>query len=157
MMPKRHALVSLGTGLLGWAWSGSPITLPLSIVVGVLVDLDHIADYAWLAISNEHCLILPLHGYELMPALWWAVRGPFGNRVATSVTLSYFLHLLSDEVENETQPGAYSLIWRAVNGFRLEALSRNPLAGKRGRQRDLDMLKRMVLQFGRLLARELRQ
>ena len=141
MMPGRHALISLGVGLLGWRWSKSPVTLPLSVVAGTLVDLDHIVDYVWYAITGEHRLILPLHGYELAPALWWVTRRLLGQRAATSIVTSYVLHLLSDELENHTKPGAYSLTWRTLHGFRIEALSRDPDAGIWGRQEDLERLK----------------
>ncbi|MBE9508670.1 MAG: hypothetical protein IMY86_11550 [Chloroflexi bacterium] len=144
MMPGRHATVSLGVGLLGWWWSRSPATLPLSLVVGTLVDLDHVADYLWYALVKEHRLILPLHAYELAFPLWWTVRQHLGQRAAIVVVASYLLHLLSDELENRTKPGACSLIWRLVNGFRIESLSRDPVAGMQGRREDLDRLKRLV-------------
>lgn len=145
MMPKRHALMSIGIGLLGWAWSRSPLTLLASLTVGVFVDLDHVVDYGWYAVSDEHRLVLPLHSYELVPALWWATRRPLGKRAAFSVTLSYLMHLLSDEVENCTRPGAYSFLWRAASGFRFECLSRDPSAAVQGRQEDLAKLGRLLL------------
>ena len=144
MMPGRHATVSLGVGLLGWWWSRSPASLPLSLAVGTLVDLDHIADYAWYALVKEHRLILPLHGYELAFPLWWTVKQPLGQRAAIVVVASYLLHLLSDELGNRTKPGTCSLIWRLVNGFRIESLSRDPAAGIQGRREDLDRLKRLA-------------
>jgi len=150
MMPGRHAVMSLGVGLLGWWWSRSPAALPASLAVGTLVDLDHIADYAWYVLRNEHRLILPLHGYELAFPLWWAANRFLGRRAAIAIVTSYALHLLSDELENCTKPGACSLTWRMVKGFRLEALSRDPLAGIQGRQEDLDGLKRLVSRLGRL-------
>ena len=144
MMPGRHAKLSLGVGLLGWWWSRLPAALPLSLVVGTLVDLDHIADYAWHALMQEHRLILPLHSYELAFPLWWIVKQSQGQRVAVVVVASYLLHLVSDELENRTRPGTYSLVWRLINGFRIESLSRDPAAGIQGRQEDVDNLKRVA-------------
>ena len=140
MMPGRHAVLSFGVGLLGWWWSRKPATLPLSLAAGTLADLDHLVDYCWYALRSEHRLILPLHGYELAPALWWATKRYLGPQAATPVVVLYLLHLLSDELENRTKPGAYSLIWRSVQGFRFSALSRDPLAGTRGRREDLHKL-----------------
>ena len=96
MMPGRHALVSLGVGLAGWRYSGSLVALPLSFLVGTLVDLDHIVDYAWYALRGEHRLILPLHSYELAPILWLVIRSLLDERVAVPVVTSFVLHLLSE-------------------------------------------------------------
>ena len=144
MMPGRHAAASLGVGLFGWWWSRSPATLLASLAVGTLVDLDHIVDYAWYALRDEHRLILPLHGYELTFPLWWAAKRFLGQRAAIVVVASYAIHLISDELENCTKPGAYFLIWRIVNDFQIDALSRDPLAGIQGRQDDLERLKGLV-------------
>jgi hypothetical protein len=145
MMPERHALVSLGIGLLGWRWSRSVAILPVTLAVGTLVDLDHAADYAWHILSGgEHRLILPLHAYELALPLWWVARRTLGQRAAVAITASYCLHLLSDELENQTKPGTYSLLWRMVNSFRIERLSRDPVAGIQGRQEDVDRLRQLM-------------
>ena len=137
MMPKQHAAISLGVGLLGWWWSGKPATLPASLAAGTLIDLDHVADYAWYAATGEHRLLLPLHGYELALPLWWTGARSLGRRAAGAIVLAYILHLVIDEQSNRTKPGTYSLIWRALNQFRLETLSRDPAAGIRGRNDDL--------------------
>ena len=151
MMPGPHAAVSLGIGLLGWWWSRSPVTLPAALAAGTLVDVDHIADYAYYALTQEHRLILPLHGYELAIPLWLVTNHAQERRTATVVVISYLVHLVSDELGNKTKPGTYSLLWRVANGFRLETLSRDPRAGIQGRQEDLDSLNRLTLRIARNL------
>ena len=150
MMPKRHALMSLGVGLVGWRYSRSLAALPLSFLVGTLVDLDHIVDYAWYVLRGEHRLILPLHSYELVPVLWLVVKSLQGQRVAVPVVASFVLHLLSDELENHTKPGAYSLVWRAIAGFSFEVLSRRPVNAIQGRRDDLDGLRHLISGLGQV-------
>lgn len=150
MMPRHHVLMSLGVGLVGWRYSRSLASLPLSLLAGTLVDLDHIVDYAWYALKGEHRFILPLHSYELVPVLWWVAKSLLGQRVAVPVVASFVLHLLSDELENETEFGAYSLIWRAIAGFSFEVLSQRPVDAIQGRRDDLDRLRHLVSGFGQV-------
>ena len=144
MKPVKHAKASLVVGLLGWWWSGSGETLPLSLAAGTLIDLDHLVDYAWYTLTRDHRLILPLHGYELAFPLWRLVKMALGQRTATVVTASYVLHLLSDRLENRTKPGTCWLVWRLINSFRIDDLSRDPEAGLQGRQEDLETLQQMI-------------
>lgn len=153
MMPPQHAAISLGVGLLGWWWSGKPAALPACLAVGVLIDLDHAADYAWYAATGEHRLLLPLHGYELTLPLGWISARWLGPKAASAVVASYLLHLVIDEQSNQTRPGTYSLLLRARQRFRLEALSRNPAAGLQGRRDDLDALQHIVGQLRRMLSK----
>jgi hypothetical protein len=120
------------------------MALPTSLLVGTVIDLDHTTDYAWYALTGDHRLILPLHGYEVAFPLWLVGRHFLGSRAAAAVVASYWMHLLSDELENQTTPGAYWLIRRLEVGFRFEALSRNPVAAVRGRQEDMDKLRRLA-------------
>lgn len=144
MMPPQHAALSLGVGLAGGWWSGKPAVVFASLVAGTLVDLDHIADYAWYAATGEHRLLLPLHGYELALPLGWIMARWLGPQAAITITIAYLLHLITDERSNQTRPGTYSLIWRARHRFRLEALSRNPKAGIQGRLDDLALLRSII-------------
>lgn len=149
MMPRQHAALSLGMGLLGLLWSGKPAVVPASLVAGVLVDIDHMADYAWYSVTGEHRLLLLLHGYELALPLWWLTARWLGPRAAVIVTLAYLLHLITDERYNRTRPGAYSLLWRVRHGFRLEALSSDPKAGIQGRLDDLALLRSVIQKLTR--------
>ena len=153
MMPPQHAAISLGVGLLGWLWSGKPAAVPASLATGVLIDLDHAADYAWYAATGEHRLLLPLHGYELALPLGWISARWLGPKAAGAVVASYLLHLVIDEQSNQTRPGTYSLLSRVRQRFRLEALSRNPAAGIQGRNDDLAVLQRIAGRLRRVLYR----
>jgi hypothetical protein len=147
MMPKYHVTVSLGVGLLGWGWSRSAAVLPLSLAAGSLIDLDHLVDYAWYAISKEHRLILPLHAYEFVIPLWYLARRLWGSRAATAIAASYAIHLISDELGNSAVPGAYLLTWRIVRQFRIDDLSRDPSAGIEGRLEDFESLRRIAVRL----------
>lgn len=144
MMPRQHAALSLGVGLLGLLWSGKPAVVPASLVAGILVDIDHVADYAWYSATGEHRLLLPLHGYELALPLGWLMSRWLGPRAAITVTLAYLLHLITDERCNLTRPGTYSLLWRVRHSFRLDALSRDPKAGIQGRLDDMVLLRSVI-------------
>ena len=146
MMPRRHLMASVGIGLFGWWWSGAAVTLPASVVAGTLADLDHGADYGWYALKGEHRLVVPLHSYELTVPLWWGATRLLGKRAATIILASYLLHLLSDQVENRAEPGAYSLFWRIARGFSFEKLSRDPVAAIQGREDDLYRLRQLISQ-----------
>lgn len=148
MMARRHFVMSLGLGLVGWQWSKLPATLPLAVALGTLVDLDHLTDYAWYFCTGEHRLILPLHGYEMMIPLLLAAKQYLGRRAAIVLVSSYGLHLLSDEMENCTKLGAYLLTWRIAKRFHFEALSRHPLAGIQGREDDLIRILRFLARLG---------
>jgi hypothetical protein len=150
MMPTRHAQVSFSIGLIGWWWSRSSIVLPASLAVGTLVDMDHVTDYAWYAVRGEHRLILPFHGYELAYVLWRTARRLAGQRAAVAIVASYVVHLVSDDLQNRTKPGAYWLVWRVINRFRLDKLSRDPAAGIQGRREDMEGLGRLASKLGRL-------
>ena len=67
MMPRGHTIISLVAGGSVWAATGSPWALPAALAAGVLVDSDHLVDYAELALTmKRRHFFVPLHGYELV-------------------------------------------------------------------------------------------
>jgi hypothetical protein len=116
-----------------------PAAYVAALITGVLPDVDHIIDYSYYRWRGDHRLILPLHGYEfaLLGTLAVLLGGGSISRLAV---LSYFVHLLSDQLENRTHILAYSLLFRAWHRFRIEELSTMPQAAVQGRVDDLRLL-----------------
>ena len=145
MMPKRHIAISVAWGLLGWAWSGSVVAVGSSLLAGAGIDLDHAVDYAYHRLSRgRHKFLLPFHAYEWAVPLWLLVHRWGNNRLAWVTVGAFLLHLLADQWENATQPGAYFITYRLIKGFRLEALSRDPAAALRGREEDIATLRQFL-------------
>lgn len=144
MLPHKHAIVSATIGSAAWVMSGDPTFLGAAVIAGVLPDVDHLADYAYLRRYGGHRLILPLHGYEY--ALLGVVFALLsGNTLVSVATVSYLVHLLADQLENATRRPGYSLLFRAWYRFRIEAISTAPEAAKRGREDDVRRLQQLWL------------
>ena len=151
MLPHRHLLISAAVGMAGWVATRDKKAIPLAIGSGVLPDLDHGADYAWYALTGTHRLLLPLHGYEWsVPLFWWSYKR-WGAPLAVLTTLSYLCHLLADQVENQTKPGGYFFLYRLWRRFAMERISRDPVAGTRGRIEDIKRLQKLAARFRRYL------
>jgi hypothetical protein len=147
MLPHKHLAISTAIGAVAWWHLGTPNALGVALAAGVLPDLDHAVDYAYYHWRGEHRLILPLHGYEyaiVAAALAFAQQDP----IIGVATISYLIHLLADQAENRTKRLGYSLLYRAWYGFRLSRISTVPEAAARGREDDLQMLRRLPQRFG---------
>ena len=142
MLPPKHAAISTAVGAIGWWITGDIWALIAAIGAGVLPDLDHIADYAYYRWRGVHRLILPLHGYEYV-AIGAIAAFTTGSQILGVATVSYLIHLLADQLENRTRVWGYSLLFRAWYQFRIEAISTMPEAATRGREEDLQLLKRL--------------
>lgn len=148
MLPHRHLILSSFVGLSGWITTRDRRALPLAIGSGTLPDLDHGADYLWFALRKEHRLILPLHGYEWLIPLWLWSRRRWGTRLAAVVTISYLVHLLADQYENQTRAPGYFFCFRFLHSFHLASISRNPIAGINGRVEDLEKIAKWIRKLG---------
>jgi hypothetical protein len=118
-------------GLLVFWISRSAAAAWACLVTGVLVDLDHLADYVlefgprvrlhhFLGAFSEHLfrfVIVPLHGWEWvaagLAAAWWLDWRP----VACSALAAYTLHMTMDQIGNRPRPGAYFLTARILHRF----------------------------------------
>src|SRR5688572_23487263 len=144
--PRTHVLTSLPLAYLvsqRWGFLGAAGVM----AAGVLIDGDHLADYAWTKVRGEKSHFLaPLHGWELAIALSVAaakVRGRaereavpgrwLGYRqgemrdwqgaaaVLTGARVGMWVHLALDVIGNRPKHlGVYSLAYRAGHGFRRE-------------------------------------
>lgn len=139
MLPHKHAIISATIGATAWVVSGDSVVLATALAAGVLPDVDHVLDYAYLRWRGGHRLILLLHGYEYV-FLGAAMAFTSGNAIAAIATLSYLVHLLADQLENQTRWPGYLLLFRIWHQFRIEAISTAPEAAMRGRDDDVRRL-----------------
>lgn len=142
MLPHQHAIISASVGALGWWWTGDPATCAVALAAGILPDVDHVVDYLYYRRHGTHRLILPLHGYEYA-LLGVGIAWLAGNQALGIASLSYFIHLLADQMVNHTHKLGYSLLFRGRLRFRIEAISTVPEAAKRGRVEDMHQLKKL--------------
>lgn len=131
MKPHKHiALSIIISGALyavfrSWGMSAG------AFITGVLVDLDHLADYLFERgvpwplrdffghfYERRHVrIVLVLHAWE-----WFAVLGAAGwatgwNPWAIGLLVGYAHHMMSDHYSNGLRPLAYSFLWRMSHGF----------------------------------------
>jgi hypothetical protein len=143
MLPHKHALLSAAVGAIGWWTTGEPAACVAALATGVLPDIDHIVDYSYYHWQGVHRLILPLHGYEFA-LLGTVIALRANNKVLGIAVCAYFAHLVADQLENHTHIWGYSLLFRAWNRFRVEAISTVPEAAVRGRMADIERLKNLL-------------
>jgi hypothetical protein len=143
MLPHKHVIISATVGTVGWWTTGEPAACGAALIAGVLPDIDHIIDYSYYRWRGVHRLILPLHGYEF--ALLGIVTALLASdKIVGIAVLSYFIHLLADQLENRTHKLGYSLIFRAWYRFRIEDISTVPEAAMQGRMEDIGLLKSLL-------------
>jgi len=89
-------------------------------VTGFLIDVDHFADYALRRArpGSTRRLLLLGHGWEYVAPLAVAERRWLGRSTRGSLTLGYVVHLLIDQLTNDTRhPFSYLLTYRAARRF----------------------------------------
>jgi hypothetical protein len=142
VLPHKHFILSALIGAAGWWGTGTPAAGAAALAAGVLPDVDHIVDYAYYYWRRDHRLIVPLHGYEFA-ILGTGIALLTGDALLGIAVLSYAMHLAADQAENRTHLLGYSLLYRALNRFRIESLSTVPEAAVRGRMADIKALERL--------------
>jgi len=117
--PRWHILTTTPLAAVLWRRWGGPAALG-AVAGGVLIDVDHLIDYAWTRAKGEKSHYLaPFHGWEVAVALTlFAGR----SRAVAGLAAGVWLHLVVDVIGNRPKhPGVYSLLYRARHGFRREA------------------------------------
>ena len=123
MRPSRHLAVSSTAGAALWAATGEPLTLPLTVATGVLIDLDHVPDLLWNRDTGHKARVTSaLHAWEWLAGLlvigivtgfpWWV----------SAILVGYGLHLLTDHLFNQGGTWVYFLVYRASHGFRADRM-----------------------------------
>jgi len=117
--PRWHILATTPlAGVLWRRWGG--LAALGAVAGGVLIDVDHLIDYAWTRAKGEKSHYLaPFHGWEVAVALTlFAGR----SRAVAGLAAGVWLHLVVDVIGNRPKhPGVYSLVYRTKHGFRREA------------------------------------
>lgn len=124
MSPTVHAGASLAIGGVVWWATHSTTALVTSVLVGVLLDLDHILDYYRILVMRRTDRVwLFLHSYEgLIPGLLAAHLSGW-NPLAIAGVAAFLAHILMDQVSNPVRPLGYFLTFRILKGFRAEGVA----------------------------------
>jgi hypothetical protein len=100
-----------------WAATGNPWAVPVSFATGVLIDGDHVVDYAdWLMRGWRKYIFVPLHAWEFAAiglvavALWY-------HPLFLAAVLGQLSHVITDHFTNHLKPWGYSITYRAANKF----------------------------------------
>jgi len=136
MSPWGHfvAALPLAGGL--YALGVSAPEAAAAMAAGVLVDVDHVADYLWLKKGRfkirsfyeeyrEHLtgrLILIFHSWELAAVAVFAFWLWSAPSWAWCLAAGWVYHLLCDQATNRVGLRFYFLCFRAARGFRRSAL-----------------------------------
>ena len=119
--PRTHLVISAGLSALLFARTRRAIPALAPLVSGVLVDVDHLIDYARTAAGGKADggqIVLALHGWEQLTLLAWAEARLLGRRTGFGLTLGLLAHLLTDQLTNRVQhPLTYSVAFRGLRGF----------------------------------------
>ncbi|MBF8266974.1 MAG: hypothetical protein HW388_482 [Dehalococcoidia bacterium] len=124
LKPAGHAAVSLALGGGTYLVTGSPGSVGVALLTGVLVDLDHLPDfYRWFILDQSNRIWLLLHSYELLiPAILLSYATDW-NPLALAGTLGFLVHLLCDQWANGVRPLTYFFTYRALKGFRTSEMA----------------------------------
>lgn len=140
MQPHSHLVLSAAAGAAVWGATGEPLSIPLALAAGVLVDVDHVPDMVVEhVLDRTPRLTLGLHGWEWLLSLvaagawlgfpWWLI----------AIGAAYALHLGGDALFNGLGASRYSLLYRAARLFDRAGLVagsyRRPAAVARPRRR----------------------
>jgi len=132
MRPQYHLLISVILSSLFYLFTKSISGSILTILIGVLIDLDHWIDY-WIEKGeikfdikeffsySYECkytkLHLILHSVEFIPLIFFITNYFWGKYFAFGITLGFVGHLISDYIGNAVKPLSYFLIYRIIKKF----------------------------------------
>lgn len=132
-----HLLIALLVGVLSFAIFKKKAVFLISLVVSLGVDLDHLFDYLsyfglnlrspitgpdYFCLSGK--LFIPLHAWELLPLLFaLTFIKPRWRYIFTTISLSLAGHFFLDQLSNGMYPLGYSLLFRLINSFDINAVS----------------------------------
>jgi len=100
------------------------LAVPAAIVTGVLIDGDHVLDWAdWIYHGYRKHMIVLFHSWELVAVLLASLL-VWHNPIYVATALGYVGHVTSDHLLNPVRPLAYFISYRAYRKFRIEWLER---------------------------------
>ena len=128
MKASGHALVGAVGGVVVGAATNSPLAGLVTLLTGVLVDLDHIVEI-WLWVIRKvkpTRLFVFLHAWEGLVGLLVVMVFVGNNPLLVGLTVGYGLHVIGDNVFNRARHLAYFFTWRLCHGFRIDSFSNQP-------------------------------
>jgi hypothetical protein len=146
--PRFHLLAAIPAAVAAGRRWGAPAVAGV-FTGGLLIDLDHLADYVWTRARDEKSHYLaPLHGWELALAITGlaaaslkrsarrplpdhlvrpkgvlaaALEEPVVASALAGLAAGTWLHLVQDALTNRPRhAGVYSLLYRLRHGFKRE-------------------------------------
>jgi len=145
MSPSAHALSSLFAGGLLFAATGDMAAASSCFAAGILIDLDHLLEYIWYVGLPwnpkdfvEACretrypkTFLFFHSWELLAILWIYLFASFQVGAPLGCAVGLTLHLLLDQLGNDTFAPTYLLGYRIAVSFDAARLFRKVARRKR--------------------------
>lgn len=136
MEPKYHVLTSAVTAGILYALCSSWVVAASSFITGVLIDIDHIADYvignslrfdlknffSFFYDNKLQKVTLFLHGWEWLLLLALAAWASDWNLWVTGALIGWGQHMVFDRIFNTSTFWCYSLLWRWRRGFDFNAI-----------------------------------
>ena len=131
MRLEHHIVLSAAVSGVVFAVSRSWPATVSSLVVGVLLDGDHVLDYMreyGLRLNLRELFhasyerkfkrtFLILHAWEWAPVIAMVLWLSGGNPWFVGAAIGWLQHLTADQLVNTPNPWAYSIIWRWRHGF----------------------------------------
>ena len=119
-----HPVVSESVGTGVWLFPGSVLALPAAVAAGVLVDSDHLIEYAdWYLRGRRRYMIVFFHAWEYVLAAGFVLAMIWFHPIFLGALLGHAGHLITDQLANRPHPFAYSIVYRISQRFNFERLS----------------------------------
>ena len=123
MKPAAHLALSTAIGGGVWAATGEINAFPSAVAAGFLCDVDHLLDYYnWYVRRDRRRMIVFLHAWELVAAGGLVYAFAVREAWMLAVVLGYAAHVVTDQIFNDGYLHAYSIVARAVVGFRVKRI-----------------------------------
>ena len=124
MKPGGHIFLSAAVGAGVAVATGSPWAFGAAMGTGVLIDSDHTLDYyRWFIRRRTERVFYLFHGWEHLAILVLVTALLGWHPIMIGATLGYLSHLIADQVVNHAYPFTYSIVYRALHGFRMGRVS----------------------------------
>lgn len=115
--PRYHTALALSLAAITVATTRRPKDALPILVAGVLVDLDHLVDYAYYRLRGPGRFFAPLHGWEYVLGLISSAE-PFRRLLAAGLAS----HLALDQIHAPRNPLAYWVLYRLSRRFDWQAM-----------------------------------
>ncbi|RKY69598.1 MAG: hypothetical protein DRQ24_10600 [Candidatus Latescibacterota bacterium] len=129
----HHTLIILPFALSGGFLTGSILpTVATAIIAGILIDFDHLIDYAvevpvrnWTlrnAIAGDHLpgakrVFVFLHGYDAVIAYAFAAGFLLSPSIGVGLAVGMLVHTATDQFDYDGHPLRYVLLYRLYRSF----------------------------------------